>query len=52
MHRTATLNHFGKAQGFDQVESASVFVVLMHLNLGGVYDHVFLENIMKNKSKH
>lgn len=39
-------NHFGKAQGFDRVESASVFCGPdAPKTWVGVYDHVFLENI-------
>ena len=39
-------NHFGKAQGFDQVESASVFCGPdVPKTWVGVYDHVFLEHI-------
>jgi arylsulfatase len=39
-------NHFGKAQGFDQVESASVFCGPdAPKTWVGVYDHVFLEHI-------
>lgn len=39
-------NHFGKAQGFDRVESASIFCGPdAPKTWVGVYDHVFLENI-------
>lgn len=39
-------NHFGKAQGFDRVESASIFCgPNAPKTWVGVYDHVFLENI-------
>ena len=39
-------NHFGKAQGFDKVESASIFCGPdAPKTWVGVYDHVFLENI-------
>lgn len=39
-------NHFGKAQGFDCVESASIFCgPNAPKTWVGVYDHVFLENI-------
>ena len=39
-------NHFGKAQGFDRVESASVFCgPHAPKTWVGVYDHVFLEHI-------
>ena len=39
-------NHFGKAQGFDRVESASIFCGPdAPKTWGGGYDHVFLENI-------
>ena len=39
-------NHFGKAQGFDRVESASVFCGPdAPKTWVGVYDHVFLEHI-------
>ena len=39
-------NHFGKAQGFDRVESASKFCGSdAPKTWVGVYDHVFLENI-------
>ena len=39
-------NHFGKAQGFDRVESASVFCGSdAPKTWVGVYDHVFLEHI-------
>lgn len=39
-------NHFGKAQGFDRVESASIFCGHNAPKTWvGVYDHVFLENI-------
>mgnify|MGYP000984936209 FL=1 len=39
-------NHFGKAQGFDKVESASIFCgPNAPKTWVGVYDHVFLENI-------
>lgn len=39
-------NHFGKAQGFDRVESASIFCGSdAPKTWVGVYDHVFLENI-------
>lgn len=39
-------NHFGKAQGFDRVESASIFCDPdAPKTWVGVYDHVFLENI-------
>ena len=39
-------NHFGKAQGFDRVESASIFCGSNAPKTWvGVYDHVFLENI-------
>ena len=38
-------NHFGKAQGFDRVESASIFCgPNAPKTWVGVYDHVFLEN--------
>lgn len=41
-------NHFGKAQGFDRVESASVFCGPdAPKTWVGVYDHVFLEHIEK-----
>jgi len=41
-------NHFGKAQGFDRVESASIFCGPdAPKTWVGVYDHVFLENIEK-----
>ena len=39
-------NHFGKAQGFDRVESASIFCGPdAPKTWVGIYDHVFLENI-------
>ena len=39
-------NHFGKAQGFDKVESASIFCGPdAPKTWVGVYDHVFLEHI-------
>lgn len=39
-------NHFGKAQGFDRVESASIFCGPdAPKTWVGVYDHVFLEHI-------
>lgn len=39
-------NHFGKAQGFDRVESASIFCgPNAPKTWVGVYDHIFLENI-------
>lgn len=39
-------NHFGNAQGFDKVESASIFCGPdAPKTWVGVYDHVFLENI-------
>lgn len=39
-------NHFGKAQGFDRVESASIFCGPdAPKTWVGVYDHIFLENI-------
>lgn len=39
-------NHFGKTQGFDRVESASIFCgPNAPKTWVGVYDHVFLENI-------
>ena len=39
-------NHFGKAQGFDKLESASIFCGPdAPKTWVGVYDHVFLENI-------
>ena len=39
-------NHFGKAQGFDKVESASIFCRPdAPKTWVGVYDHVFLEYI-------
>lgn len=39
-------NHFGKAQGFDRVESASVFCgPRAPKTWVGVYDHVFLEKV-------
>lgn len=39
-------NHFGKAQGFDRVESASIFCgPNAPKTWVGVYDHVFLETI-------
>ena len=41
-------NHFGKAQGFDRVESASIFCGPdAPKTWVGVYDHVFLEHIEK-----
>lgn len=41
-------NHFGKAQGFDRVESASIFCgPNAPKTWVGVYDHVFLENIVQ-----
>lgn len=39
-------NHFGKAQGFDRVESASIFCGPdAPKTWVGVYDHIFLENM-------
>ncbi len=41
-------NHFGNAQGFDRVESASIFCgPKAPKTWVGVYDHVFLEHIEK-----
>ena len=41
-------NHFGKAQGFDRVESASIFCgPNAPKTWVGVYDHIFLENIVQ-----
>lgn len=41
-------NHFGEAQGFDRVESASIFCGPdAPKTWVGVYDHVFLESVAK-----
>ena len=44
-------NHFGKAQGFDRVESCALFCPHAPKTWVGVYDHIFLEAVAERVAK-